>query len=54
MVNKEDLLAFMQGDDMSSEGGISGWSSLDNEPIDDSYNDTGIEVGAGSGEEDHP
>ena len=54
MANKEDLLAFMQGEDMSSEGGISGWASLNDESIDDAYTEPGIAVGAGSGEEERP
>ena len=54
MANKEDLLAFMQGEDMSSEGGISGWASLNDESIDDAYTEPGIAMGAGSGEEERP
>lgn len=54
MANKEDLLAFMQGEDLSCEGGISGWTSLDDEPIQGSYDKPGTGIGSGSGEEDHP
>ncbi|MDG1461963.1 MAG: patatin-like phospholipase family protein [Gammaproteobacteria bacterium] len=35
MEHKDDLLAFMQGDDMNSESGISGWQNLQQE-----YNQT--------------